>query len=70
MINLGAYDVWYQMVNKPKFFKSWQAMTQAYELMLNSNYINRFYAYNVYYYYFSDAADVKKYVLVNLSAED
>ena len=22
-VNLGAYDVWYQMVNKPKYFKAW-----------------------------------------------
>ena len=38
--------------------------------MLNSNYINRFYAYNALEYYFSSQDDVFNYVLTNLSDDD
>lgn len=40
-INMGAYNAWYQMVNKPQYFKAWQALTQAFELMINSNFLSR-----------------------------
>lgn len=55
-INMGAYDVWYQMVNKPQFFKAWQAIVQAYELILNSDFTYRLEAMNAYYYFFEDYA--------------
>ena len=38
--------------------------------MLNSDYINRFYAYNALNYYFNDEDEVVKYVLPNLSEQD
>ncbi len=57
------------MANKPKFFKAWQAMTQAYELMLNSDYVFRVYAYNALEYFFNDFADVQTYVLPGLTEQ-
>ena len=66
MINFGGLDVWYQMVNKPKFFKAWQAMTQVYEFMLQSDYVNRIYAYNALQFFFKDEDQVKQYVMPNL----
>ena len=51
-INMGAYDAWYQMYTKPQFFKAWQALTQAYELMLHSDFTHRLEAMNAYYYFF------------------
>jgi len=38
--------------------------------MLNSNYINRLEAYNAYYYFFNNYADVQKYVLTKLIPEE
>ena len=58
------------MVNKPKYYKAWQAMTQAYELILDSDYVNKFYAYNALNFYFNDEEDVKSFVLTNLYADD
>jgi len=69
-INMGAYDVWYQMINKPKYYQAWQALVQAYELMLNSDYLNRLEAYNAKYYFFDNFADVQTYVLPTLTADD
>jgi len=69
MINFGGLDVWYQMVNKPKFFKAWQAMTQVYEIMLQSNYINSIYGYNALEYFFKNEDDVKQYVMPNLDKD-
>ena len=58
------------MVNKPKFFKAWQAMTQAYNVMLDSNYIARLYAYNALEYFFNNEDDVKEFVIPTLTPED
>ena len=69
-INMGAYSVWYQMVNKPKFFQAWQALTQAYNVMADSNYIARLYAYNALDYFFSNEDDVKAFVIPTLTPED
>ena len=69
-INMGAYDVWYQMVNKPQFFKAWQAIVQAYELMLNSEFTYRLEAMNAYYYFFDDYALVQNFVLPTLLPDD
>ena len=66
-INMAGYSVWHQMVNKPKYFKAWQAMTQAYELMLNSNYMERLYAYNSLEYFFNNFSDVQTYVLAGMT---
>lgn len=66
-INMGAYDVWYQMSNKPESYQAWQAITQAYELMANSNFVNRQYAYNGLNYFFNDYASVQTYVLNGLT---
>ena len=69
-INMGAYDVWYQMVEKPKYFKAWQALVQAYELMLNSDFTYRLEAMNAYYYFFEDYSLVQNFVLPTLLSED
>ena len=66
-INMGAYSVWYQMVNKPKFYQAWQALAQAFNVMEDSNYIARLYAYNALEYFFNDEENVKKYVIPSLT---
>ena len=38
--------------------------------MLNSDYVNQLFGYNVLNFYFKDEDDVNKYVLQTLSAED
>jgi hypothetical protein len=43
---------------------------QAYELMLNSDYLNRLEAYNALYYFFNDEASVQTFVLPTLLPED
>jgi len=66
-INMGAYDVWQQMQGKPEYYQAWQAMTQAYELMATSDFVNRQYAYNGLNYFFNDYASVQTYVLPDLT---
>lgn len=39
-------------------------------MMLNSNYVNRLEAYNAYYYFFNNYADVQKFVLAKLIQEE
>ena len=53
-VNMGGLDVWNQMKSKPKFYKAWQAMVQANEVMLNSGYLDRLYAYNALEFFFND----------------
>jgi len=69
-VNLASYNVWYQMTNKPQYFKAWQAMAQAYEVIINSDYVERLYAYNALSYFFNDYADVQAYVLPTLTPAD
>jgi hypothetical protein len=54
MLNFGAYDVWYQMVNKPTYFKAWQAVTLAYKVIEGSNFINVMYGYNCLGFFFNN----------------
>ena len=53
-VNMGGLDVWNQMKSKPKFYKAWQAMVQANEVMQNSGYLDRLYAYNALEFFFND----------------
>lgn len=68
-INMGAYDVWTQMSTKPRYFVAWQAMVQAYELMIQSDFINRLYAYNGLEYFFNDYDSVRQFVLPGFTDE-
>jgi len=43
-------------------------MTQAYEVLLNSDYVERLYAYNALSYFFNDFAAVQSFVIPTLSA--
>ena len=53
-LNMDAEGVWYQLVNQPDFFKSWQAMTLASSTMVETEVLNTFYAYQAYNYLFND----------------
>ena len=55
MFNLDGEAVWYQMnMNRPTFYKAWQAQVLASTTMLNSEMLSNFYAYQAYEYLFSD----------------
>lgn len=46
MFNLDGEAVWYQMnMNRPTFYKAWQAQVLASTTMLNSEMLSTFYAY-------------------------
>lgn len=62
-VNMGAYSVWFQMSNKPQYWKAWQALNLANNLMLNSDMTNRVFAYNALEYFFNSFEDVQQYVL-------
>lgn len=62
-INMGSYNVWYQMCNKPRYFQAWQALTTAYNVVSESNFLTRFYAYNVLEFFFTSYSEVQTYVL-------
>lgn len=67
-VNLGAYDVWYQMTHKPQYWKAWQALVLAYNQMINSDMLNRLYAYNAYAYYFNVEQNVQDMLSAQLTA--
>lgn len=51
------------MVNKPRYFQAWQALNTAYNVLAESNFVTRLYAYNVLEFFFTDYADVQTFVL-------
>ena len=65
---MDAEGVWYQLnANRPDFFKSWQAMALASTTMLESDILSTLYAYQAYYYLFSDQEAVNNGVLQNFT---
>lgn len=70
MPNLDGLSVWYQKTHKPTWWTAWQALTQASNLMLTSDFLTRFYAYNAFFYVFNDQSMVDAGVLASLSPAD
>ena len=69
-VNLGGYSVWHQMVNKPQYFKSWQALNQAFNTIYSSNFLDQFYGYNALNFFFNNQDAVNQYVLNGIKEED
>jgi hypothetical protein len=54
------------MTHRPTWYTSWQALTQAVNLVTTSNFLTRFYAYNGFYFVFNDLALTREGVLAGL----
>ena len=70
-INFDGQSIWYQMnANRPTFWKAWQAMALASSTMKESRMLSTLYAYNAYYYFFNDTAQVYAGALAGFKASD
>jgi len=54
------------MTHRPTWYTSWQALTQAVNLVTTSNFLTRFYAYNGFYFVFNDLDLTREGVLAGL----
>lgn len=62
---MGALSVWYQMTHKPTFWLAFKALTSI-RTLLGGELMNRYFAYNSYYYGFNDEKFVNENVLKNI----
>jgi hypothetical protein len=58
------------MVNRPRYWLAWQALTIISDLMFSSNMEFRLYSYNAFNYIFFDYPLIQAGVLANFSTAD